>query len=62
MCAVLARVAAIHGDLERATSLMGDAVEAGVDGLPWMHASAYHDLRLFGPQQVGLPRALQVEQ
>ncbi len=39
-----ARFAAITGDTERAIGLLTAAVERGVDGYPWIPASAFRDL------------------
>ncbi len=44
--ALLARVAAIEGDPARAVSLLSVAFQQGIDGAPWLHASAWPDLRL----------------
>ncbi len=44
--ALLARVAAIGGDPARAVSLLSVAFQQGLDGAPWLHASAWPDLRL----------------
>lgn len=42
--AVLARLEAIRGNHELAISHLADAFDAGVDGVPWLHATAYLDL------------------
>jgi len=39
-----ARIAAIAGDGDRAFDLFSEALRQGVDGFPWVHASAFHDL------------------
>lgn len=44
--ALLARIAAIDGDPARAVSLLSVAFQQGLDGTPWLHASAWPDLRL----------------
>ena len=44
--ALLARIAAIEGDPARAVSLLSVAFQQGLDGTPWLHASAWPDLRL----------------
>ena len=44
--ALLARIAAIEGDPARAVSLLSVAFQQGLDGAPWLHASAWPDLRL----------------
>ena len=44
--ALLARIAAIEGDPARAVSLLSVAFHQGLDGTPWLHASAWPDLRL----------------
>jgi len=44
--ALLARIAAIDGDPARAVSLLSVAFQQGFDGAPWLHASAWPDLRL----------------
>jgi len=44
--ALLARLAAIEGDPSRAVSLLSVAFQQGLDGAPWLHASAWPDLRL----------------
>jgi hypothetical protein len=51
-------VAAIHGDPNRATSLLADAVRLGVDGLPWLHASSHDDLALLASVRGALPQSL----
>ena len=43
---LLARIAAIEGDPARAVSLLSVAFQQGLDGAPWLHASAWPDLRL----------------
>lgn len=53
-----ARLAAVNGDIDRALALVGEAVAAGVDGLPWMHAAAYNDLELLGARRTSLPQSL----
>jgi hypothetical protein len=54
-----ARLAAVRGDTVRALALAREAVRAGVDGLSWLHASAFQDFALLGPRARELPRALQ---
>ena len=44
--ALLARIAAIDGDPARAVSLLSVAFQQGLDGTPWLHASAWPDLGL----------------
>ena len=44
--ALLARLAAIGGDPARAVSLLSVAFQQGLDGAPWLHASAWPDLLL----------------
>ncbi|HEX6091241.1 MAG TPA: protein kinase [Gemmatimonadales bacterium] len=39
-----ARIAAVSGDTTAAVSLMSQALRHGIDGFPWLHASAYPDL------------------
>lgn len=53
-----ARLAAIVGDTLRAAALFSDAARLGIDGLPWLHASAYHDVRLLDSVRETLPRSL----
>jgi serine/threonine-protein kinase len=53
------RIAAIRGDTTRAVILLADAVEVGVDDLPWLHATAFHDLQLLGGSSA-MPRSLMV--
>lgn len=54
------RIAAIRGEPEQAAGLFADAVEQSIDDLPWMHASAYHDLALLETVQGSLPQSLRV--
>ena len=56
-----ARLAAVNGDPERALALISEAVAAGVDGLPWMHAAANTDLELLGARRASLPQSLKPE-
>ena len=44
--ALLARLSAIGGDPARAVSLLGVALDQGLEGLAWLHASAWPDLEL----------------
>jgi tetratricopeptide (TPR) repeat protein len=44
--ALLARLSAIDGDPARAVSLLGVAFDQGLEGLAWLHASAWPDLEL----------------
>ena len=60
LTAFRARIAAIRGNTDHAVALFSDAVHLGVDDLPWLHATAYHDLQALGPEVRALPRALQV--
>jgi predicted Zn-dependent protease len=53
-----ARLAAIYGDTTRAAALFAEAARMGMDGLPWLHATAYHDLRLLRGVREALPRSL----
>ncbi|MGH7719097.1 MAG: hypothetical protein ACREON_09675, partial [Gemmatimonadaceae bacterium] len=53
-----ARLAAIRGDQKRAASLFADAIRMGVDGLPWLHASAHVDLTLLAAVRSSLPVSL----
>ena len=53
-----ARLAAVYGDTTRAAALFTEAARMGMDGLPWLHASAYHDLQLLRGVQAALPRSL----
>jgi hypothetical protein len=40
--------------------MLADAVRAGVDGLPWLHASAYPELAPLAAQGVSLPESLRL--
>ncbi len=40
-----ARIAAIEGQADLAISSLRDALTEGVDGFPWLHASAWHDFQ-----------------
>jgi tetratricopeptide (TPR) repeat protein len=53
-----ARLATVYGDTTRAAALFAEAARLGMDGLPWLHASAYHDLRPLRGVQSTLPRSL----
>ncbi|HXI20876.1 MAG TPA: hypothetical protein VNH46_07310, partial [Gemmatimonadales bacterium] len=53
-----ARFAAIAGDRAEALGLFNEAVQHGVDGLPWIHASAVYDLFLLGDGRASLPLSL----
>jgi tetratricopeptide (TPR) repeat protein len=53
-----ARLAAVYGDTTRAAALFAEAARMGMDGLPWLHASAYHDLLLLRGVQAALPKSL----
>jgi hypothetical protein len=44
--AIQARIAAIQGDADRAISLFSEALRQGMDGFPWLHSAAYHDVSL----------------
>ncbi len=41
-----ARLAAVTGDIDRAVDLFSEALQQGIEGFPWWHAAAYHDLAL----------------
>jgi hypothetical protein len=53
-----ARLAAVRGEHALARALFADAVQAGVNGLPWLHASAQVDLQGFTGDVNALPRSL----
>ena len=53
-----ARLAAIVGDTIRAAALFSEAARLGLDGLPWLHATAYPDLLLLDGVRESLPRSL----
>jgi hypothetical protein len=53
-----ARLAALRGDHALAAAMLADAVRAGVDGLPWLHASAYAELAPLAAHGVSLPESL----
>lgn len=40
-----ARLAALRGDADGAVALLADALRAGVDGMAWLHATAWRDFR-----------------
>ncbi|HEU4829436.1 MAG TPA: hypothetical protein VFT04_09585, partial [Gemmatimonadales bacterium] len=39
-----ARIAAVRGDTAAAVALMSQALRFGINGFPWLHASAHADL------------------
>lgn len=53
-----ARIATIRSDREAALGLYSEATEAGLHGLPWVHASAAYDLFLLGEARARLPLSL----
>jgi tetratricopeptide (TPR) repeat protein len=61
LTAFQARIAAIRGNTDQAVALFNEAIHLGVDDLPWLHATAYHDLQELGPAASELPRSLQVD-
>jgi tetratricopeptide (TPR) repeat protein len=56
-----ARMAAIRGNTDQAVALLNEAIHLGVDDLPWLHATAFHDLHELGPAMSSLPRSLRSE-
>lgn len=52
------RIAAALKDRERARLLFVEAVGLGIEGLPWLHASAARDLLELGPDRARLPISL----
>lgn len=54
-----ARLATIRGDKDAALGFYREATSAGVNGLPWLHASAAYDLFLLGEARSQLPVSLQ---
>jgi len=42
-------------------ALFNEAIHLGVDDLPWLHATAFHDLQALGSAMSSLPRSLQSE-
>jgi len=55
-----ARIAAASGDYARAQALFTDAVGIGIEGLPWLHATAVRDLMDLGPEVSRLPAGLRI--
>lgn len=55
-----ARLATIRSQPEAALGLYSEATTLGVDGLPWIHASAAYDLFLLGEARNRLPLSLRV--
>ena len=53
-----ARIATIRGQPEAALGLYSEATSLGLDGLPWIHASAAYDLFLLGEARSRLPFSL----
>jgi tetratricopeptide (TPR) repeat protein/TolB-like protein len=53
-----ARIATIRSNPEAALGLYSEATTLGVDGLPWIHASAAYDLFLLGEARSRLPLSL----
>jgi hypothetical protein len=53
-----ARLAAIRSDHAHAATLLAEAVRAGVDALPWLHATARRDLEPLLAARVPLPASL----
>jgi tRNA A-37 threonylcarbamoyl transferase component Bud32/tetratricopeptide (TPR) repeat protein/TolB-like protein len=53
-----ARIASIRADPEAALGLYSEATELGLEGLPWIHASAAYDLFLLGAARSRLPFSL----
>jgi len=60
LTAFRARIAAIRGNTDQAVALFNEAIHLGVDDLPWLHATAFHDLQELGPAVGSLPRSLQI--
>jgi tetratricopeptide (TPR) repeat protein len=58
LTAYRARIAAIRGNTDQAVALFNEAIHLGVDDLPWLHATAYHDLQALGPAMSSLPKSL----
>jgi len=58
LTAYRARIAAIRGNTYQALALFNEAIHLGVDDLPWLHATAYHDLQELGSEVGSLPRSL----
>jgi serine/threonine-protein kinase len=52
------RLAAVLGDTVRAVALFAEAARLGLDGLPWEHATSYHDLQPLQGLRSALPRSL----
>ncbi len=61
LTAFRARIAAIRGNTDQAVALFNEAIHLGVDDLPWLHATAFHDLQALGSAMSSLPRSLQSE-
>ncbi len=55
-----ARLAAARGEVDLAVSRLSDAMRLGIDGLPWLHASAYHDLLPLMSRRNAVPVSLRV--
>ena len=55
-----ARIAAASGDIARAKALFTEAVGIGIEGLPWLHATAVRDLLDLGPEVTRLPPGLRI--
>ncbi len=53
-----ARLATIRGQPDAALGLYSEATQLGVNGLPWIHASAAYDLFLLGEARHRLPLSL----
>jgi hypothetical protein len=48
----------VLGDTVRAVALFAEAARLGLDGLPWEHATSYHDLQPLQGLRSALPRSL----
>jgi tetratricopeptide (TPR) repeat protein len=55
-----ARIAAATGDIARARALFTEAVGIGIEGLPWLHATAVRDLMELGPDVTRLPPGMRI--
>jgi hypothetical protein len=55
-----ARIAAAIGDTARARALFTEAVGIGIEGLPWLHATAVRDLMELGPSVTRLPPGMRI--
>jgi len=55
-----ARIAAATGDTARARALFTEAVAIGIEGLPWLHATAVRDLMDLGPEVTRLPAGMRI--